>query len=105
MAIRLPVLVVFAVSLLHAGPIDGVVKDPSGASVPHCPVALDGPTTFNTETDAQGQFHFPQAPNGPYQLTVTCDGFETAAKTVVSSDAPLALTIELKIAVQETAVE
>ncbi|HTW82643.1 MAG TPA: TonB-dependent receptor [Candidatus Sulfotelmatobacter sp.] len=54
--------------------ISGKVSDPGGAPVAGAHVALRGPATGTTTTDATGHFSFSVAP-GLYEITVTATGF------------------------------
>src|SRR5690242_8634286 len=57
---------------LERGDINGTVYDPAHAVIPQAKVSLLSPATGyqrTVETDAAGQFHFPQVPPGQYSLT------------------------------------
>src|ERR1051326_2408589 len=58
--------------------ISGVVQDPSGANIPGANVKVTQVTTGlirATATNTDGAYVLPNLPVGPYQLTVTKDGF------------------------------
>src|ERR1700730_13181506 len=85
----------------NSGSIDGVVKDPSGATVPNAKVEISNPVTGfhrQTTTDGDGTFHFSNIPFNPYHLTVTAGGFASSAEDVdVRSVVPTNLTLGLKV--------
>lgn len=92
-------------ALLAAGTIEGQVKDPSGAAIPGAAVTLQNPTqSQSAQTDAQGHFAFTAAA-GTYALTIQLAGFELFERSVEVGERPVALSITLKIAAQETVVE
>src|SRR5229473_2048445 len=102
----LSLLLVFCAAPLKAqlgnsGSIDGVVKDPSGATVPNAKVEISNPVTGyhrETTTDSDGIFHFSNIPFNPYHLTVTAGGFSSSAQDVdVRSVVPANLTVNLKV--------
>jgi hypothetical protein len=95
-------------ALITAATIEGTVKDPSGATVPGATVTVKNSATAITqtaETDAQGHFIFTDVAPGKYELTVQHAGFEAAVQSIEVRDAPLSLSIALKIVTQETVVE
>src|SRR4029077_6258862 len=92
----------------NSGSIDGVVKDPSGATVPNAKVEISNPVTGyhrETATDSDGIFHFSNIPFNPYHLTVAAGGFASSAQDVdVSSVVPSNVQISLKVGAAETSV-
>src|SRR6202158_1165828 len=92
----------------NSGSIDGVVKDPSGATVPNARVEISNPVTgFHREatTDIDGAFHFSNIPFNPYHLTVAAGGFASSAQDVdVRSVVPTNVPISLKVGAAETSV-
>jgi hypothetical protein len=90
---------------LLASAVDGIIHDPSGAAIPHCAITLNGAQTISAESDAQGAFHFPNVPAGKYEISAQCPGFQPNAESVEVADAPVSLTLDMKIAEQETAVD
>src|SRR5712675_1294920 len=92
----------------NSGSIDGVVKDPSGSSVPNAKVEMSNPVTGyrrGTTTDNSGAFRFSNVPFDPYHLTVTAAGFDSAGQDVdVRSVVPSNITIDLKVGSAATSV-
>ena len=75
--------------VIPSGTISGVVKDPSGASVPNATV-----TALNTESNAprttttgdDGAYRFPALPVGQYNVKVKIVGYETEIQMGVTLD-------------------
>ncbi len=56
----------------------GIVKDPSGALVPGATITITDKSvdkTLTAESNAAGQYQFPQIPPAKYLITVTATGF------------------------------
>jgi len=97
-----------APGLLAAATVGGSVKDPSDAAVPGAAVALQNLATSQVrtaETDPLGHFAFADVAPGKYAITVQHAGFEDSAANVEVGGVDVTLSIALKIATQETAVE
>lgn len=65
--------------------VQGVVKDPTGATIPHAAVTAAGAALIGTktaETDNGGYFRFANMPPGAYTITVSAQGFRTVKQTV-----------------------
>jgi len=96
---------VFSAPLLaqtgNSGSIDGVVKDPSGSSVPGAKVEISNPVSGfhrETTTDTDGNFRFTNVPFNPYHVVVTAAGFDAYTKdTEVRSTVPMSVPINLKV--------
>ena len=92
----------------NAVTVSGTVKDPSGAVVPGALVTIYNPVsgfTRQADTDAQGQFSFPNVPFNPYHMTVAATGFSPHTQDVdVHSAVPLNLNIALELAGGRTEV-
>ncbi len=68
----------------QTGTVSGDVKDDTGGALPGVTVTLtsqDRGFSRTTVTDENGRFVFPAVPIGPYSLTSTLQGFETAIAT------------------------
>src|SRR5713101_232076 len=102
----------FCASVLKAqgnsGSIDGVVKDPSGSSVPGAKVEITNPVSGfhrETTTDTDGAFRFTNIPFNPYHLVVAATGFNSHSQDVdVRSTVPTSVQVSLKIGAAETSV-
>jgi len=85
----------------NSGSIDGVVKDPSGATVPNARVEISNPVTGYhrvTTTDSDGIFHFSNIPFNPYHLVVAATGFSSQSQDVdVRSTVPASVQVGLKV--------
>jgi hypothetical protein len=91
-----------------AGTIQGVVKDPSGATVVNATVEIDNVVsgyTRTVSTGPDGSFKFTNVPLNPYHLTVTATSFETFTEDVeVRSSVPTSVTVSLKLGKAVTSV-
>ena len=66
--------------------LQGVVRDPSGASVANATVELTGSSLIGTkkvQTDDLGTYRFAALPSGRYALTVTVPGFRTYKQVAI----------------------
>ncbi len=91
------------------GSISGVVRDPSGASVPHAQVTLtntDLNSIFRTASDPNGFYSFPALAVGHYTLRVEAAGFKPLQKNnlTVDTDAALRIDVSLELGSQSDAV-
>src|SRR4029077_10373498 len=62
------------------GGMQGTVKDPSGAVVPHAQISISGSALVGAkeqETDNSGFYRFANLPPGTYTLSVAAKGFKT----------------------------
>jgi hypothetical protein len=110
------VLAVFLIQFLHfaaaqtgsSGTIEGVVKDPSGASVVDATVEIKDPVSGylkTTSTNAEGAFRFSNVPFNPYHMTVTAKGFAPYSQDVeVRSLVSTKVEVPLKIGTEATTV-
>lgn len=91
-----------------SGTLEGVVKDPSGATVADASVEIRNPVSGfdrSTATDRSGSFTFTNLPFNPYHLVVTVTGFSSFTQDVdVRSAVPLTLQIRLRLAGTATTV-
>jgi hypothetical protein len=84
------------------GSISGVVADPSGAVVPEAKLRLVDTaqqTTYQTVSDKQGLYSFPNLPVGHYDLTVEAGGFTPQRKTNLTVDTASAIRVDISLAV------
>jgi Carboxypeptidase regulatory-like domain len=95
----------------NSGAIEGVVKDPSGASVPNAKVEISNPVSGfhrETTTDTDGSFRVTNVPFNPYHLIVNATGFNSYSQDVdVRSTVSTNVQINLKVGteVQSVTVE
>jgi hypothetical protein len=106
------VQVLLFATIAHAtifGKIQGIVHDPQHRPIAGATVVMKSTTSAYSETaqtDDEGQFHFAAVTVGDYQVTVSLQGFDTAAQniTVTSGSAPV-LHFQLRLSsVSETTV-
>jgi carboxypeptidase family protein len=92
----------------NSGSVDGVVKDPSGSSVPGAKVEITNPVSGfhrETTTDTDGAFRFTNVPFNPYHMVITATGFNSHSQDVdVRSTVPTSVLVNLKIGAAETSV-
>jgi hypothetical protein len=84
------------------GSISGTVTDPSGAVVATASLKLINTaqrTSYQTISDRQGLYSFPNLPVGRYDVTVSADGFTTQKKTELSMDTDSALRVDFTLAI------
>src|ERR1700730_12979786 len=75
-----------AQSLGNAGTIEGIVVDPSGATIAQAEVTLHNPLSgYNQSitTGADGAFRFTNIPQNTYHLEVKAPGFSAFSQDVV----------------------
>ncbi|WP_353072173.1 TonB-dependent receptor [Tunturiibacter gelidoferens] len=90
-------------SLLRAatgGSISGAITDRSGAVVVGAALKLVNTaqqTTYNTVSDKQGFYTFPNLPVGHYDIDIAAIGFNAQRKTGLSVDADSALRINASL--------
>ena len=91
------------------GGLQGTVKDPSGAVVPHAKVTVATASLAGgkeIETDASGYYRFANLPPGNYTVTVTAVGFTTIKQDLVLEVGHLpTLDFALEVGKAETIVE
>jgi len=90
---------VFAAS---GGSISGIVADQSGALIVGATLKLVNTaqqTVWQTVSDNQGLYSFPDVPVGHYDLTITAAGFAAQKKTEISVDTDSATRVDLVLAV------
>ena len=93
-------VVPFTAAVAHAGPVTGVVTDPTGASLPGAAVVLRGLATGQeqlVETGDDGRFSIDAGEPGTYLLIVRRPGFSEAARTLVISAAAARLEVPVQL--------
>jgi carboxypeptidase family protein/TonB-dependent receptor-like protein len=89
------------------GKVQGIVHDPQHRPIVGATVVLKSTTsayTVTAQTDTEGQFSFTAVTVGDYSVTVSLQGFDSAAQTLtVTSGASPVLHFQLRVnAVQQT---
>ena len=92
------------------GGMQGTVKDPSGAVVPHAQVSISGASMAGSkdqETDSSGFYRFANLPPGTYTLSVAAKGFKTFKREgIVIEVGHLPITdVALEVGAESTVVE
>src|SRR6202012_5275031 len=67
----------------NSGTVSGSVTDPTGAVVPGAVVTIENPVSGYSRravSDSSGSFRFTNLPFNPYPLTVSANGFGSAAQ-------------------------
>jgi hypothetical protein len=86
--------------------ITGSVTDPTGAAVPGAQVVARNTATgveFTATTGASGYFSFPALVIGPYRVTVSKAGFETAVRQDVTILAGHTPNVDVQLSLGSTA--
>ncbi len=84
------------------GGLQGTVKDPSGALVPHAHVVVTGTTLVGSKevvTDASGYYRFTNLPPGAYTLTVKAEGFDTLKREGLQLEVGHLPTVNLQLSI------
>lgn len=84
------------------GSIDGVIVDSTGAVLPGVSVSLTHQSTGatrDTVTDAEGVFHAPVLPVGPYTLRAQLSGFQTVERRNITLTVGQTLSLRLEMTV------
>ena len=84
------------------GSISGVIADQSGAVVPGAMLKLVNSaqgTTYQTLSDRQGLYSFPNLPVGQYDLTIGANGFSPQRKTNLTVDAASAIRVDVSLVI------
>jgi hypothetical protein len=88
------------------GSISGMVLDSSGAVIPAAEIHLISSgqhTRYQTISDGQGLFSFPNLPVGAYDLTASAKGFASQRKLGLAVDTASALRIDITLSPGEQA--
>jgi hypothetical protein len=93
--------VALAQSLGNAGTIEGVVADPSGASVPKAKISIHNAVTGYNQTVASatdGTFRLTNIPSNPYHLDINAPGFASFSQDIdIKNSIPLQVKAMLKL--------
>jgi hypothetical protein len=84
------------------GSISGTITDPSSAVISGADLNLINTaqrTIYRAVSDKQGTYFFPNLPVGPYELTISANGFSTQRKTNLAVDTDSAVRIDVALAV------
>jgi hypothetical protein len=86
----------------QTGTISGEIKDATGGALPGVTVTIqsqDRGFSRSTVTDENGRYVFPAVPIGPYSITATLQGFETAtaADNLVETDKTTIVAFDMKV--------
>jgi hypothetical protein len=96
---------VLAVALhaqLNRGSLTGTVTDPTGAVVPGVKITIQNTATnatYETESNAAGQYTMPNLPTGPYQLTFSAPGLKQFVRSGVTLGATEVLRVDATLEV------
>ncbi|MEZ5392668.1 MAG: carboxypeptidase regulatory-like domain-containing protein [Bryobacterales bacterium] len=91
-----------------SGSIQGVVRDPSGATVRASVTAtlVETGRSYETTTDVEGEYQLPVLPNGRYELIAQADGFAGVPRRVLLEvGRSLNVDLELTLDTIRTTVE
>jgi hypothetical protein len=80
--------------------LQGTVKDPTGAVVPHAKVSVTTPTLVGVksiETNGSGYYHFENLPPGNYVVKVEAKGFTTLEQSGLSLEVGHSPTVDLRV--------
>src|SRR5581483_1941987 len=107
LALLLCLGVVPAFAQTGSAPVQGAVRDATGAVVPNAEVVLtktDTAVVQKTKTNEAGLYVFPASPIGPYNLTVSAPGMETWEGNLVLQ-AGLAASVDVTLKVGATSTQ
>ena len=82
--------------------LNGIVTDPSGASIPNAKVEVVAPDTGfkrETTTGSSGVYSIGSLPNGTYDLTVSAKDFQTSATTGIQLSVGQTRTVNVQLVV------
>ena len=87
--------------------VQGLILDPSGAVIPHCPIEFVTGVqrkTFSLLSSADGSFQA-RLPAGRAEVSVDCDGFDPQLRVITAAGTAQVLRFHLKIAVVSATVD
>jgi len=110
---RLSLIFIFSLSLFvttglfaqSTGSITGTVSDSSGAAIPDAAVTVASPDTGLTrtvQTNATGNFAFPDLPIGTYTLQIAKPGFETQKRSATELLTGQTVGLDIKLTIGTT---
>jgi len=110
---RLSLIFIFSLSVFvttgllaqSTGSITGTVSDSSGASIPDAAVTVANPDTGLTrtvQTNATGNFAFPDLPIGAYTLQIVKPGFETQKRSATQLLTGQTVGLDIKLTIGST---
>src|SRR5437868_6331053 len=88
--------------------LKGTVTDALGAAIPHAKVVAKNQVTgaeWNTESDNVGSYLVPSLPIGPYQISVSANGFETSVLRNITLNAAVTVTQNVQLQVGQVSEE
>ncbi|PYU00865.1 MAG: hypothetical protein DMG38_06160 [Acidobacteria bacterium] len=88
--------------------LKGTITDALGAAVPHAKVVAKNQVTgveWNTESDNVGSYLVPSLPIGPYQISVSANGFETSVLRNITLNAAVTVTQNVQLQVGQVSEE
>ncbi len=91
-----------AFSQIDRANLNGIVTDPSGASIPNAKVEVVAPDTGfkrETTTGSSGIYSIGSLPNGTYDLTVSAKDFQTSATTGIQLSVGQTRTVNVQLVV------
>jgi hypothetical protein len=95
----------FAQSQIGGATLNGTIADPTGAGIPGAKVLATQTSTGlerSTETSSAGLYNFVSLPVGPYELTVSANGFKTAKVGSISLGIGAVSTVNVRLEVGAT---
>jgi len=107
---RLSLIFIFSLSIFvttglfaqSTGNITGTVSDSTGAAIPDAAVTVASPDTGLTrvvQTNASGNFAFPDLPIGAYTLQITKPGFETQKRSATQLLTGQTVGLDIKLTI------
>jgi len=90
------------------GQIEGIVRDPAGASVAKANVKVRNLGTGlerQADTNEDGYYRFSVLPRGEYELVVSTSGFNTAKQTGITIGAGSTATINVNLSIKTATTE
>ena len=87
---------------LNRGAITGSVVDATGSMIPNAKIQIRNPDTgasYDTLSNAAGQYTAPNLPAGPYQITFEAPGMKTFVRTRVNLGATEVLRVDATLEV------